>query len=115
MRSTTTYYARDGRVYARTPTGEREVATALSSSGRDLARFERALNIARDQRETARPDYVNRDALSSATDGELLAIFGEDGPAAVTRAAGLELERRGYEYAAPGDWSKTHDAAPREP
>jgi predicted DNA-binding transcriptional regulator AlpA len=50
---TTTYYAENGRVFARTPKGTREVTTALSSNGRDLERFERALNIARTQRPAA--------------------------------------------------------------
>jgi len=50
MRSTTSYYADNGKVYAKTPTGVREVSTALSTSGRDLARFERALDLARKQR-----------------------------------------------------------------
>ena len=50
---TTTYYAEDGKVFARTPEGTREVSTALSANGRDLERFERALNIARAQREAA--------------------------------------------------------------
>ena len=47
---TTTYYAEDGKVYARTSEGTHEVSTALSANGRDLERFERALNIARTQR-----------------------------------------------------------------
>src|SRR5206468_1924836 len=48
--TTTTYYAEHGSVFARTPDGTREVTTALSSTGRDLARFDRALSIARTQR-----------------------------------------------------------------
>jgi hypothetical protein len=46
------YYARDGRVYVK-PTGEpeREVTTAVTTSGRDLERFERALDSARAQAE----------------------------------------------------------------
>jgi hypothetical protein len=45
------YFARGGRVYVK-PTGEpeREVSTAITSSGRDLERFERALDTARSQR-----------------------------------------------------------------
>jgi hypothetical protein len=39
VKTTTTYYAEYGRVFARTPEGTREVATALSSNGRDLERF----------------------------------------------------------------------------
>lgn len=50
MRAIVTYVARDGKVFAITPEGEREVSTALSANGRDLARFERALNKARAQR-----------------------------------------------------------------
>ena len=50
MRSTTSYFARDGKVYAKTPEGTREVTSALSANGRDLARFEAALEVARAQR-----------------------------------------------------------------
>ena len=52
MRSTTTYYADGGKVYAKTPDGTREVGSALSANGRDLARFDAALQVARAQRET---------------------------------------------------------------
>lgn len=48
------YRAREGRVYASTPEGEVEVGTALSANGRDLERFERALEIARNQRRAVR-------------------------------------------------------------
>jgi hypothetical protein len=51
MRGTVSYVARDGKVYAKTPDGEREVSTALSANGRDLARFEKALDRARAQRQ----------------------------------------------------------------
>lgn len=50
---TTTYYAEGGKVFARTPEGTRVVTTALSTEGRDYARFQRALTIARAQREAA--------------------------------------------------------------
>ena len=49
------YIARDGRVYVKeTGKPEREAGTALSASGRDLERFEKALNEARRQREESR-------------------------------------------------------------
>lgn len=51
MRGTTTYTARDGKVIARTPEGDREVATALGTGGLHLERFERALCRAKAQRE----------------------------------------------------------------
>jgi hypothetical protein len=54
MRATISYFARDGKVFAKTPDGEREVSTALSANGRDLARFEKALDRARAQRRTER-------------------------------------------------------------
>ncbi len=52
MNATTTYFAKDGRVYARTPNGTVEAPTALSANGRDLERHDRALQIARVQRAT---------------------------------------------------------------
>ena len=48
---TTTYYAKDGKVYAKTPEGAREAATALSANGRDLERHDKALQVAKAQRQ----------------------------------------------------------------
>jgi hypothetical protein len=50
MRTTTSYFAKDGRVYARTPDGIVEAPTALSANGRDLTRHDAALRLAREQR-----------------------------------------------------------------
>lgn len=50
MASTTSYFAEDGRVYARTPDGVVEAGTALSADGSDLERHDQALQIARAQR-----------------------------------------------------------------
>jgi hypothetical protein len=55
MRGTTTYFAQGGKVFAKTPTGVYEVSTALSASGRDLERFEAALNVARQQQRESAP------------------------------------------------------------
>lgn len=54
-RGTTSYFARDGKVYAATPEGEVEAATAMSADGRDLERHDRVLQVARAQREAAGP------------------------------------------------------------
>ena len=47
----TRYYASGGKVYAVLPGGVEERGTALTADGRDLERFDRALDKARRQRE----------------------------------------------------------------
>lgn len=50
-RSTTAYFAENGRVYARTPDGVVEASTALSSDSHDLLRHSAAYHLAKAQRE----------------------------------------------------------------
>jgi hypothetical protein len=64
---TTTYYAEGGKVFARTPEGTREVTTALSSTERDLERFERALTIARTQRPATTAELVSIGEIAELT------------------------------------------------
>lgn len=53
------YYARDGRVYAKTADGEQIAATALSANGRELEQHDRALQAARHQREHGDPNSMS--------------------------------------------------------
>jgi 3D (Asp-Asp-Asp) domain-containing protein len=46
----TKYSAKGGKVYVTTDQGTRETSTAVGTSGRELERFERALEVARRQR-----------------------------------------------------------------
>lgn len=47
------YIAKRGRVYLHDGDGYREVSSALTARGRDLQRFDRAVHIAKAQREAA--------------------------------------------------------------
>jgi hypothetical protein len=53
------YNVRNGRIFARVEGEEREVSTALTANGRDLAQFEQALARARAQREAALRDRAS--------------------------------------------------------
>lgn len=48
--SGTSYFARDGKIYARRHGVTEECGTARTANGRELKRFEAALNAARSQR-----------------------------------------------------------------
>jgi uncharacterized protein YyaL (SSP411 family) len=53
------YNVRNGRIFAQVEGEEREVTTAVTSNGRDLAQFEEALARARAQREAALRDRAS--------------------------------------------------------
>ncbi len=107
--SETRYYARGGRIFAATGYEDAvEVGTALSADGRDLERFERALNEARRQREQRAAEKHHIGTGTNRRGGSMIAGGGNFRESTVYCSCGWEESQNGQTSAESKQFAREH-------